>query len=155
MKLLDPVQMSAAPLAILDVLNSLLEAQLNSIFRFMDESSPYLSRADAEIRQPLQDMVATARRHAQELADLIHSLGGFPRTAGIQLEEQYLAFLSLKFLLPKLVDAKKLMIQRYENALSTLSDAPPEVRSVLEKQLDEHAHELAQLEKAAVQAAKG
>jgi len=147
--------MAATPLAILDVLNSLLEAQLNSVFRFLDACSPYLSRAGAEVRQPLQDMVAAARRHAQELAALIDSLGGFPRTAGIQLEEQYLAFLSLKFLLPKLVDAKKLMIQRYQTALSTLPDAPAQVRTVLETQLNDQRAELAALEKAAEQVAKG
>jgi len=36
------------PAAAIDTLCSLLEAELNSIFRFMEESSPYLSRATAD-----------------------------------------------------------------------------------------------------------
>ena len=41
----------------------------------MGEGSPYLSRATAEVRRPLQEMVVTERRRAAELADLIDSLG--------------------------------------------------------------------------------
>ena len=64
-------------------------------------------------------MVAANDRHAGELADLIESPRRRPRArVGLSREEQYLAFLSLKFLLPKLVDEKQLTIQRYENALA-------------------------------------
>ncbi len=155
MSLHNPLPMPATPLAILDVLNDLLEAQLNGVFRFMEESSPYLGRADVEIRQPLQDMAAAAKRYGQELAALIESLGGFPRAPGLHPEEQYLSFLSLKFLLPKLVDAKKLMIRRYQSALSALPDAPANVRDLLQSQLNGQQEELTVLEKAAVHVAKG
>src|SRR5689334_5772634 len=94
--------------AVVDALNSLLEAEQGSIFRFMGEGSPYLSRASGDVRRPLQQMVDTNRRHVGQLWRLIEELGGEPRTGGLQPEEQYLAFLSLKFLLPKLVEAKKL-----------------------------------------------
>jgi hypothetical protein len=67
----------------------------------------------------------------------------------VQNEEQYLAFLSLKFLLPKLVDAKKLTIRRYENAISALEGAPPEVVSLVTAQLTEHRAQLETLQKAA------
>ena len=52
-----------APVAVVDVLNSLLEAEQNSVFRFLGEGSPYLSRATAEIRRPLEQMVDTSHRH--------------------------------------------------------------------------------------------
>src|SRR3954470_9318863 len=102
-----------ASVAVVDVLNSLLEAELNSIFRHMGENSPYLERATAEVRRPLADMLAAGDRRVAEIAELIDSMGSVPiPMAAVQPEEQYLAYLSLKFLLPKLVEAKKLTIQR-------------------------------------------
>src|SRR2546429_7778848 len=91
---------ASSPEAVVDTLNGLLEAELNSIFRFMGEGSPYLSRAAVEIRTPLNEMIQAHDRHAGELYDLIESLGGVPVPKSVQPEEQYLAFLSLKFLLP-------------------------------------------------------
>src|SRR5437773_11523475 len=92
---------ASPPAAVEDVLNSLLEAELNSVFRFIGESSPFLSRATAEVRKPLQQMVEGVHRRAGQLADLIESLGVVPTPqASIRSDEQYLAFLSLKFLLP-------------------------------------------------------
>src|SRR5437762_9127424 len=96
---------ASSPEAVVDTLNSLLEAELNSIFRFMGEGSPYLSRATVEVRRPLQEMVLAERRRAGELANMVDALGSVPRAMmGVRRDEQYLAFLSLKFLLPKLVE---------------------------------------------------
>jgi hypothetical protein len=147
----------SAPTAVIDLLNSLLEAELNSIFRFMGEGSPYLSRATVEVRRPLQAMVLAERRRAGELADLIESLGTVPTPAvGIRRDEQFLAYLSLKFLLPKLVDEKKLHIERYENALrgiKSLPQVPPEVPRLVQSHLAELRGELAALEAAAAHVA--
>ena len=128
--------MSTAPVAILDVLNSLLEAELNSVFRFMGEGSPYLSKATVEVRRPLQEMVDANNRNAAELAAMIQALGGTPAPRSLRPEEQYLGYLSLKFLLPKLVDEKALMLRRYDNALKALDkSAPPrEVVEMLKRQ---------------------
>lgn len=137
---------SPAPVAVIDTLNALLEAEQNSIFRFMGEGSPYLSRATGEIRRPLNEMVLIGDRHVMELADLIERLGGIPSPKSIQPEEQYLAFLTLKFLLPKLAEDKKLTIERYENALSALKGAPDDVMAVLNAHLAEHREHLKILE---------
>src|SRR5256885_13133034 len=94
---------AARPAAVVDALNSLLEAELNSIFRFMGEGSPYLSRATVEVRRPLAEMVEAGNRRAAELVELIESMGGAAMTrAGVRRDEPCLAFLSLRFLLPKL-----------------------------------------------------
>lgn len=137
-----------APAAVIDALNELLAAEQNSIFRFMDEGSPYLSRAGAEIRKPLREIVGSGKRHAMELAGMIDRLGGVPVPGGIQPEEQYLAFLTLKFLLPKLVNAKKLTVERYDNTLRALTGAPHEVIDLLNSQLAEHREHLRILETA-------
>ena len=142
-----------APVAVVDLLNSLLESAVNSIFRFMGEGSPYLSRATAEIRRPLQEMVVANQRRAAELAAAIEALGVVPTPqAAIQRDEQYLAFLSLKFLLPKLVTEKKLCIERCENALGGIArfpQVPPQIPEMLRAHLAEMKTELAALEHAA------
>jgi hypothetical protein len=140
--------MSSAPVAVVDALNSLLEAQLNSIIRFMGEGSPYLSRATAEVRRPLAEMLANNRRRCRELHDTIEYLGGHPLPSRLQPEEQYLAYLSLKFLLPKLENAKRLIIERYENAERAVGRDSPEADDLLRRHLAEHRAELAVLQKA-------
>jgi hypothetical protein len=153
----DTMTSSTPPTAVVDLLTSLLEAELNSVFRFMGEGSPYLSRASAEVRRPLQEMVLAERRRAGELADLIESLGTVPTPAGaIRRDEQYLAFLSLQFLLPKLVIEKKLQVERYENAVTELKNnqlpqVPPEAVALVQSHLAELRNELSSLESAAQQ----
>lgn len=140
--------------AVIDALNGLLEAELNSVFRFMGEGSPYLNRATADVRRPLAEMVATSDRHAGDLSELIESLGGFPLPRSLRAEEQYLAFLSLKFLLPKLADEKRLMIRRYENALRAIgTDAPRRILDTLHAHNATHEEQLQILEKKAAEAA--
>jgi len=146
-----------APAAVVDLLTSLLESTVNSIFRFMGEGSPYLGRATAEVRRPLQEMVVANYRRASELAAMLESIGA-PTTvhASPRNDEQYLAFLSLKFLLPKLVEEKKLCLQRYENALravGAMPQGPPDVAALLMAHRDEQKAELAALERAAADVA--
>lgn len=136
------------PVAVVDTLNSLLEAELGSVFRFMGEGSPYLSRASADVRRPLQEMVDANQRYARALADMIQRLGGEPVARPVRPEEQYLAFLSLKFLLPKLVDEKTLIFQRYESSLQRIPDALPEVIALLRRHQADCRAQLETLKKA-------
>ena len=138
----------APPVAVIDALNSLLEAEQGSVFRFMGEGSPYLSRASADVRRPLQGMVEANQRYVMALASAVQRLGGEPVTRTVRPEEQYLAFLSLKFLLPKLVDEKVLILQRYENVLRQIPDGPPEVLELLREHQAECREALATLRKA-------
>lgn len=148
---------STIPVAVIDLLNSLLEAEMNSVFRFMGEGSPYLSRATVEVRRPLAEMVLAERRRAGELADLIESLGTVPTPqVGVRRDEQFLAYLSLKFLLPKLVEEKQLELQRYENALRGIKPLPnvsPESVALLHAHAAQIRAELAALEQAAAHVA--
>ncbi|HVT88427.1 MAG TPA: hypothetical protein VHD56_06210 [Tepidisphaeraceae bacterium] len=136
------VETKSTSAVVIDTLNALLEAEENSIFRFMGEGSPYLSRATAEIRRPLNDMVIAGQQRVLDLADMIDRMGGIPKPGSIQSEEQYLAFLTIKFLMPKLIEAQKVAIERYENALTALKNGPAEVVELLKKHLSEHERNL-------------
>ena len=147
--MVDSATMTSPPAAVLDALYSLLDAEQNSVFRFMGEGSPYLSRATADVRRPLAGMVDANARHVSALGTLVTELGGYPPPRPVRMEEQYLAFLSLKFLLPKLVDEKALIIQRYDNALRAIPDAPPRVTQLLKSIQAEHRGHLEVLKKSA------
>jgi hypothetical protein len=139
-----------ASASVIDALNGLLEAEVNSIFRFVEEGSPYLSQATAEVRRPLAEMNELSRRHHRELVNLIDSLGGVPLgPRGLRADEQYLSFLSLKFLLPKLVAEKELILQRYENARHAIGKKYPDVRKVLDRMIAEQRPYFEMLRKAA------
>ncbi|HSV14537.1 MAG TPA: hypothetical protein VLI90_09765 [Tepidisphaeraceae bacterium] len=147
---------SAAPAHVIDALNGLLEAEVNSVFRTINEGSPYLSRATAEVRLPLSECGRLSRQHAQELADLIDSLGGTPMPRQMpRMEDQYLAYLSLKFLLPKLVMEKELILRRYENAKRAIGPAFPQVIQQLDRITAEQQEYLDALKKAASDATGG
>jgi hypothetical protein len=144
--------MSAAPAVVVDVLNSLLEAEQNSIIRFLGPGSPYLTAATAKLRDDLAEMAAANDRRSAELAATIDRLGGSPLPRGLQPEEQYLAYLSLRFLLPKAVDANQLLLDRYDNALAQLEPeptTPPDVLDMVRRFRAEHVSHVEALKKAA------
>src|SRR5258705_11127456 len=104
-----------APALVLDTLQSLLDAEQASIFRFMREGTPYLTRATFDTRRQIEQMAATSDRHAAALAELITSLGGQLRPETVHPANQYLSFLTLQVLFPKLAQAKRNTIEPYQN----------------------------------------
>lgn len=143
--------MITASIAVVDALNSLLEAEADSIFRVMGEGSPYLERLPESLRPAILQLAADANRHARDLRHLIVELGGTPvHTDHIRPDEHYLKFLPPKFLLPKLIGAKKLCISRYENTLASIErQATPAVLNMLTKHLAEYEADLKTLERLA------
>jgi hypothetical protein len=135
--------------SLLDVLSGLLEGEQASLFRFMNEGTPYLTRATVDVKRTVNGVAQTNLLHCAHLTRAIEELGGVtlpPRAGG---EEQYLAYLSLKFLLPRLAQDKRESIERYENALKSLAGAPDDVRRLLESHLATHRRQLQLLQDAA------
>ena len=141
--------MSSPSIAVVDALNSLLEAEANSIFHFVGPGSPYVASADIHVREPLEEFSRHLDRHQRELSELIRKLGGTPAHPPLpDPEDQYLSFLSLKFLLPKLVESKELMIQRHQSVLNMIQ-ADPEVMQLLQRHTDEMQSDLTILKRVA------
>jgi hypothetical protein len=145
-----PPDMPTAPANVIDALNSLLEAEVNSIFQTVEEGFPYLSRTVAEVRKTIMELADLSRRHAQELASLIDSVGGvaLPRHI-VNPEGQYLAYLNVKFLLPKLIAEMDLLLQRYSNAGLALEKGHPAVAAELDRIASEKRQYLQALHHAA------
>src|SRR5262245_27111147 len=92
--------MTASPASI-EALTTLLDTERTSILRFMDEGSPHLTRATVALRKRVDAMYRANARRVGQLVTTIESLGGGIRPPGVQREDQYLAFLDLKFIIPK------------------------------------------------------
>ena len=131
----------------IDMLSDLLQSEQAGAFHFMTEADPYINRAGAELRRPLLEMIKSTLRREGELAAVIDELGSTPPPPAVSKENQYLAFLSVDFLLPKLRDAKLASIRNYEKALRIASENEMVV-GVLEQHLREHRTELEQIDRA-------
>ncbi|MDB5296220.1 MAG: hypothetical protein JWO31_2203 [Phycisphaerales bacterium] len=138
-----------APAVIVDALCSLLEAEQSSLFRSVADGSPYLGRASVDVRKAVAYVAAADDRRSGELWRMIESLGGQPRPRAVRPADQMLAYLSVKFILPKLVEAKELLAQRYRNALAAVADADGPAVELLRRHLGEHAGEAVVLQQAA------
>jgi len=149
--------MPGVSVAILDVLQSLYEAERTSMFRLLGEGAPAIGPVPARVHELLRRLYDVNRQHIDELAAVIRRLGDMPRAkppAELTSDESYLKFLSLQFLLPKLVREKELMIERYENALRALpSDTPEDLTSLLRGQMADQAANVDALEAAVERAA--
>jgi len=132
---------------IIDLISDLLQSEQAGAFHFMTEADPYINRAEAELRRPLLEMIKSTLRREGELAAVIDELGSTPPPPAVSKENQYLAFLSVDFLLPKLRDAKLASIRNYEKALRIASENEMVV-GVLEQHLREHRAELEQIDRA-------
>lgn len=141
-----------APLAarVADALVTLLDAERASIFRLTGSGSPYLDGADAELRESLEAMAQESRSNERELADLLRpSDGAAVDACRVRPDPSFLEFLSLKFLIPKLANAKEVLVRYYENALRALGTDGAEVQPVLRRQLAGHKADVAVLRRAA------
>jgi hypothetical protein len=128
---------------VVDALNSLIEAEQNSIFRAMGKDSPYVRDAPPKVRRVLEEEHEASYRNADELARLVRQMGGEPiERVRATPHPPLLEFISLKFLLPKLCEEKQLIIQFYDNALRAIGDNAPHVAEVLRRHLAQHQEHL-------------
>ena len=125
-----------------DVIGELLQEEQSGLFHTMSTADPYINRAAAELRRPMQEMIVRTQRRAAELVALVEQLGGTSRPARVNPEHQYFGYLSIDFLLPKLQEAKRQSVERYQRALRLIPASEEELRGLLESHLAQHLHEM-------------
>lgn len=130
----------------IDVISDLLQAEQCGVFHFLAEADPFINRAAADIRRPLQDMIAATTRRENDLVGLLDQLGTTPKPIAVAPENQYLAFLSIDFLLPKLRAAKLKSIAAYEKAIRQVGDANPSATAILNAHIEEHRRDIETLD---------
>jgi hypothetical protein len=125
-----------------DVIGELLQEEQSGLFNTMSTADPYINRAAAELRRPMQEMIVRTQRRASELVALVEQLGGTSRPARVNPEHQYFGYLSIDFLLPKLQEAKRQSIERYQRALQLIPPSEEELRGLIESHLAQHMLEM-------------
>jgi len=118
----------------IEILNRLLRTKNSSLIRFVAESAPHLGSA-GHLRRPLREMLETNRRQVAELVTLIDNLGGEPDFRPISRDEQYLGYLTIIYLLPKLRAAKGQEVAAVESALAQLGLTEPAAAALLQSHL--------------------
>ena len=147
--------MAAATTRSVDIsglIGELLQEEQSDLFHFMSTADPYINRAAAELRRPMQEMIDRGVRQSGELVAVLEQLGGIARPVRVNNEFQYFAYLSVDFLLPRLIDAKRRSIERYQRALRVVPVADVDVRSVLEGHLAQHLRDMETLSTAVAHA---
>jgi len=137
--------LATAP-GVIDVLADLLNAEQTSILQFAQAAWPYLTRTTIKTKEPLRRMIRGSEARCRALADLIQGLGGSLCRRGLQPQEQYLAYLSQEFLLPKFVASAHLLISLYQAALDDVAGSAHQIADLLRRQAGDLISELALLE---------
>jgi hypothetical protein len=141
--------MTSAPPAAIDVLRGLLEAEMDSLLRCLEHQFPYVSRATADVHRRILAMLPSGQKRLAELSAALERLGELPSPARVHRSDQYLGFLSMAYLLPKLVSEAESAVRLCEQGLSALPDGPREVTDLLQRHLAEHREHLRALREAA------
>lgn len=132
-------QTTANPVAIL---NELLDDELHSPLRYIQQSMPYFEARYARLWVSLKRLANSQMIRAGELIRMINTLGGEPTEIHPVREEQYLAFLSLDYLKPRLVEWKNATILRHERALMLLGEGDRSAVELIVNHLEQHREEL-------------
>lgn len=128
------------------ILNQLLTQEAGSLLQAVESFGLYLPPSAAGFHKILAGMAQDIHLHAANLANLLEHLN-IPITAtAINPDAGSLAYLSLKFFLPKLIAEKNRFIAMYQVSLGQLSaGAPPAVTALLNAHLERHTQHLAML----------
>lgn len=132
---------------VVDVLCGLLAGEQGNLFHFMKEADAYIRPGEVGLRRLIQGMIEADARREEELIGLITERGGCPRLALVVPERQYMAYLSMEYMLPRLIESREASVRRYEKAVKEVGEEEG-VAGVISKQLGELGEELEALRKA-------
>lgn len=119
---------------IVQVLSGLLAAEQRGILHHLGELGAFVGAKLAGLSRPLAVMAGQQQRNETELGEMIESLGGLTPPLVVNMEMQTLAFLSVDYLLPKLIEEMKQTIGRYERAIEAAGEGSLE-NQMLARQL--------------------
>lgn len=132
----------------LAVLLRVFRRETGSWTMYMADSWAWTDRAGAETRDFVQSMIAEERGWIERLADLIDERGGVPRPGAFATEYTDSHFLSLQFLLRRLIGYQQRSVPLLEADLNAVVSDPP-ARRLLANMLEHQRGRLATLERIA------
>lgn len=106
--------------AVLGTLNALYLAESCSFFRYMDTWSPWTDVRTIKLRTAVRDMARASYGHADRISHLMESLGASPTPGSFRKSDADANYADWSTLLPRLIDAKRRMIIRCDEAIKSL-----------------------------------
>ena len=129
------------------LLTALYWAESQSLLAQLVEKQPYLTRSEARWRKSLLEMIARSRHFGDDLMAVMAKLPG-PRLVETHQHSAETvaavdwAFLSLDFLLPRLIASKQNLLTIYESAVAQLTGAPVALTEMLRRHIGAHQSDL-------------
>lgn len=125
-------------------LNTLLAAEYGSLLHRLSECNPFVTWPAADDRAMIQRMLADARAHRHDLANLILKLRGSPVASTYPTSVGGVHYLNLSYLMPQVIAGLRGLIQQYERLGPTGNS---EADALVSRLLSDHKRHLAELEK--------
>lgn len=123
-----------------DQLCSLLAEEQDSVFVFLARCGSYAGKR-GDLARLVCEIAQSSNSRAAELWQLLDELEAPPRPCGVHADRQYLAYLSLQFLLPQLLQAERDVLGRCETARAAAAEHP-HARDVLDQHCRQHQQNL-------------
>lgn len=127
------------------LLNELAHAEQGGLVARLTESTVFVSWASADEAEAVAEIVAEERQHVSWLIDLINDLGESPTHGRPDAGLTSIHFIELNYLIPRIIQNKRDLRDRYHNAVPKLS-ACPEAAALVGQIADRHSKHLATLE---------
>ncbi len=105
---------------VLAALNSLYLAESCSFFRYLDSWTPWTDARTVQLRSLVRSITRASFDHAERISRLMTTLGGSPTPGSFRKTDADSNYADWPSLLPRLLDAKRQMIVRCDQALSAL-----------------------------------
>lgn len=138
------------PQALGNELSELLATEVRSLSRHLDSSTPHLTPKTYPMWHEIQHFSAASNDHAQRLSELIDTYELPERTKTFDPLVANYHYMSLSFLIPKLIAEKKQQITAYGRA-SGHAGSNDDLRDALEQLQAENSEQLEKLESFAQQ----
>ena len=130
-----------------DEISLLLATETCSLARHLESCSPYLTARTYPVWRDLQHMRQASEQHAERLSRLQEQLELPPRPQPFSSEVANYHYVTLEYLLPKLIAEKRSQIAAYRRAIAH-AGRNEQVRTDLESLLADNEAQRASLERA-------
>jgi uncharacterized coiled-coil protein SlyX len=108
-----------------DLLNQLLVIHYRSLPMYLLDASPWTHRGDEKASEALNDIVTDQRQTCQRIADAVIQRGGIVRMGDYPTEFTDMNFLSLDYLVKRLMELQRQAIQAISDLADRLWNDPP------------------------------
>ncbi len=125
---------------VIDALNRLLAIEYRSLPMYLADADPWVAREHEPLLRALENTVADQRAYSQRIAELILDRGGLLDPGEYPMEFTNLHFLSLDYLMGRLLDYQRQAIADIEQCVARLQSDPPALALAQEVLGSQRAH---------------